>query len=408
MLDQTPHEQVKSLSLKIHAGSDMTARPRALRSALVATVLLFGLLACSKPPPAAKQERPRPVRVVVVGDATLPAASLGMLSLPGEIRPRIESRLGFRVGGKLMQRLLNVGQNVKAGQIIARLDPQDAAPGFASAQAQLEGARTDLKIAQIELKRVADLVEKNFVSKSQLDRSQATVDAATARLRAAQASLNQARNTVDFQTLVADFDGIVTAVEAEVGQVLAAGTPVYRVARRNEKELLINVPETEFAAARNVSQWQVSLPALGRELQGKLREITPLADAASRTYAMRITLIGNLEGVEMGMTANALARRSAASGPVSDDRASVGSSEVPAMGRLFALPLGAIFSKDAQPGVWVVDSSGVVSLMRVVITSMNEELVFVKGALSPGQKVVTAGANLLKQGQVVRIEASNQ
>ncbi len=404
MLQQTAVEPAQSPSPQIDQGLRTGALIKSMGLALVIFALLFGLNACSKPAPTAKQEAPRPVRVVAVGEATLPAASLSMLNLPGEIRPRIESRLGFRVGGKLMQRMVNVGQSVKAGQIIARLDPQDAAPGLASAQAQLESARTDLKIAQIELKRVADLVEKNFISKAQLDRSQATADAATARLHAAEASLKQARNAVDFQTLVADVDGIVTAVEAEVGQVLAAGTPVYRVARRSEKELLINVPETDFAAASNVLQWRVTLPALGRELQGKLREITPLADAASRSYAMRITLTGNLEGVEMGMTANALAQRG--SGLGSDERLTSGSSASPAMGKLIALPLGAIFSKDSQPGVWVVDTSGAVSLVRVVIASMNEELVFVRAGLSPGQKVVTAGANLLKPGQVVRIEAS--
>jgi RND family efflux transporter MFP subunit len=406
VLHQTPDGQAKSHFPRIRTAPKLTTLTKVIGSGLVTMTLLLGLNACSKPTPIAKQEAPRPVRVIAVGEATMPAASLSMLSLPGEIRPRIESRLGFRVGGKLIQRLLNVGQSVKAGQVIARLDPQDAAPGLASAQAQLEGARTDLKIAQIELKRVADLVEKNFVSKAQLDRQQATADAATARVHAAEASLKQARNSVDFQTLVADVDGIVTAVEAEVGQVLTAGTPVYRVARRNEKELLINVPETEFAAARNVSQWRVTLPALGRELQGKLREITPLADAASRSYAMRITLLGNLEGVEMGMTANAQAQRGSGSGD--NDRAESGSNSMPAIGKLVALPLGAIFSKDGQPGVWVVDASGAVSLIRVVIASMNEELVFVTAGLSPGQKVVTAGANLLKPGQVVRIEASSK
>jgi membrane fusion protein, multidrug efflux system len=358
-------------------------------SSLVISILSF--TGCSKPAPAAKQEAPRPVRAMVVGEATQAALSMSSLSLPGEIRPRIESRLGFRVGGKLMQRLLNVGEAVKAGQVIARLDPQDAAPGLASAQAQLEGARTEVKIAQIELKRVADLVEKNFVSKAQLDRQQATADAAASRLNAAEAALKQARNAIDFQTLVADVDGIVTGVEAEVGQVLAAGTPVYRVARRSEKELLINVPETELAASRTVNQWQVILPALNRELQGKLREVTPLADPASRTYAMRLTLNGNLDGVEMGMTANAMARRGGST-----------------PSNLIALPLGAIFSKDGKPKVWIVDASGAVSLVAVEIESMNEEQVFVRSGLSSGQKVVTAGANLLKLGQVVRVEGASK
>jgi membrane fusion protein, multidrug efflux system len=358
-------------------------------SSLVISILSF--TGCSKPAPAAKQEAPRPVRAMVVGEATQAALSMSSLSLPGEIRPRIESRLGFRVGGKLMQRLLNVGEAVKAGQVIARLDPQDAAPGLASAQAQLEGARTEVKIAQIELKRVADLVEKNFVSKAQLDRQQATADAASSRLNAAEAALKQARNAIDFQTLVADVDGIITGVEAEVGQVLAAGTPVYRVARRSEKELLINVPETELAAARTVSQWQVILPALNRELQGKLREVTPLADPASRTYAMRLTLNGNLDGVEMGMTANAMARRGGSTAS-----------------NLIALPLGAIFSKDGKPKVWIVDAAGAVSLVAVEIESINEEQVFVRSGLSSGQKVVTAGANLLKLGQVVRVEGASK
>jgi membrane fusion protein, multidrug efflux system len=393
---QRPYRSWNSSSI---TGDAASVQAKRARYTLILALTLLALSACGKPPPVAKQEAPRPVRAVIVGEATNAAASLSVLSLPGEIRPRIESRLGFRVGGKLMQRLLNVGERVKAGQVIARLDPQDAAPGLTSAQAQLEGSRTDLKIAQIELKRVADLVEKNFVSKAQLDRAQATADAASARLHAAEAGLKQARNAIDFQSLIPDADGIVTGVEAEVGQVLAAGTPVYRVARRNEKELLINVPESEFATARSVTQWQVSLPALGRELQGKLREVTPLADAASRSYAMRIALNGNLEGVEMGMTANAVARRTSMTAPS-------GATSAPTQNdKLIALPLGAVFSKDNQPGVWVVDSAGAVSLVRIAIAGMNEEQVFVRSGLSTGQKVVTAGANLLKPGQVVRVEA---
>jgi membrane fusion protein, multidrug efflux system len=130
-----------------------------------------------------------------------------------------------------------------------------------------------------------------------------------------------------------------------------------------------------------------------------LREVTPLADAASRSYAMRIALNGNLDGVEMGMTANAVARRPSMTTPS-------GATSAPTQNdKLIALPLGAVFSKDNQPGVWVVDTAGAVSLVRIAIAGMNEEQVFVRSGLSTGQKVVTAGANLLKPGQVVRVEA---
>lgn len=368
-------------------------RTRASAAALFALAALIPLLnGCSREAPAPKAELPRPVRIQTVGDATAPAVALSTLNLPGEIRARVESRLGFQVPGKLAQRLVKTGDPVSAGQVLARLDPQDAAPALAGAQAQLEAARTDLKLAQTELRRIQELVEKNFVSKAQLDRQQASVDAALSRQQAAEAQVRQARNGVDFQTLVADSAGIITGVEAEVGQVLGAGTPVYRLARNNERELLINVPETELAAARGVQRWKVLMPALGnRALEGQLRELTPLADAASRTYPMRITLKGDLAGVEMGMTAYAVAPR--------PDGAQISAA--------VALPIGAIFGTDKQPGVWVVGADNTVKLVPVEIGGMNEELVYVKAGLSSGQKVVTAGANLLKAGQQVRIEGAS-
>ena len=167
---------------------------------VVTTSVLFALSACIKSEPVAKVEPPRPVLTVVVvagGDGET-------LNLPAETRARVETRYGFRIGGKVSQRLVAVGDAVAAGQLLAKLDPQDLTPIIAAQNAQLEGAKTELKLAQLDLNRTKELREKNFVSQAQLDRQIAVTDGAQARVLAAQAQLKQAQNNVEFQALRAD------------------------------------------------------------------------------------------------------------------------------------------------------------------------------------------------------------
>ena len=255
----------------------LTAVPSAVRPSsilrslllLPAAAALLSLAACERSAPL-RDEAPRPVRVVTVAGQHASVA----LTLPAEVRPRVETRYGFRVAGKIAARAVEVGDAVQAGQLLARLDPQDREPARAAARSQLEAAQTEARLANVELQRVRELQAQHYVSRAQLDRQQAAADAAEARVRAARAAQAQAENELAFQTLRAEAAGVVTAVEAEAGQVVAAGQPVVRVARAGEFELLAHVPERQLAMARAASTWSVSIPALGgQRLEAVVREL---------------------------------------------------------------------------------------------------------------------------------------
>jgi RND family efflux transporter MFP subunit len=354
-------------------------RASALPAAAFIAVLAAG---CGQKEVVPKVEAPRPVRTQVVQ----PQATAVAIQLPGEVRPRIEARLGFRVAGKLSQRTVSVGDRVVPGQVLARLDPTDLAPALLAQQAQVVAARTDRDLARVELERLRSLRAQNYISQASLDRQQAALDAAEARLGAAEAQQQQARNAIDFQALRADVAGVVTAVEAEVGQVVAAGQAVIRVAQTGEREILVNVPEAALKVARETRDWAVVVPALGgRTLVGRLREVAPISDPASRTYASRLTLSGDLDGVALGMTAVVQALRPAETS--------------------FVLPLSALQSTDGQPRVWKVDAGGnTVSPVAVITGGMLDDAIRIVSGLQPGDRIVTAGANLLRPGQSVRIQ----
>jgi membrane fusion protein, multidrug efflux system len=347
----------------------------------------------SKPGPAsqassvdqpAKVEPPRPVRTLVVQAQP----SVNAISLPAEIRPRSESRIGFRVGGKIATRLVSVGDRVAVGQVIARLDNTDLLPAVTAAKANLDAAEVDARLAQTELNRLRDLREKNFISQSALDRQIALSDAARLRAQAALASVKQAQNGLDFQVLRADVAGVVTLVEAEAGQVVGAGQTVVRIAKSNEVEALINIPEPDLAIARQAAQWVVVLPALGnRELKASIREISPIADPASRTFATRLVLSGDLRDVNLGMTAIAASAAAA--------------------GTQLLVPISALHSTTGQPKVWVLDrTNSTVREATVATAGFAGEMVRISSGLKPGDEVVSAGANLLRAGQQVKLMAA--
>jgi membrane fusion protein, multidrug efflux system len=354
-------------------------------AALMFAAILAGCSQGSEPPVSkAKVEPIRPVHTIIVAPQSLTSA----LSLPADIRPRFDTRYGFRVGGKLAMRSVSVGDRVSPGQVLARLDPTDLAPQVNAAQANLDAANTDAKLAQTELGRLKELRDKNFISQSQVDRQQAVLDSARSRVESAQASLKQARNALDFQVLKADVNGVVIAVEAEAGQVLAAGQPVIRVARLGDLEANLNIPEPQLAAARKVSQWQVVLPALGaRAVVGTLREVSPTADPASRTFTARLTLSGNLADINWGMTAIAVAPGASASE--------------------LLVPIAALHTQNDEPRVWLLDrASATVKGVKVTTGGFIGESVRVTSGIKPGDEIVTAGANLLIEGQKVKFAAA--
>lgn len=264
---------------------------------------------------------------------------------------------------------------VKAGQVLARLDPADA--GLQLAQAEAQRA-----LAEAELTRYRDLKAKKFVSASALD-------ARETAFKAAEAQAALARNQAAYATLAADRDGVIGQVLAEPGQVVSAGQPVFRLAPNGEREVAIAFPESEVAAfkpgqAAEVTFW--STPgAAAKPFVGRLREVSPVADPVTRTFAARVSLKDADPLLPLGMTASVRFPPA-----------------VPGAARLL-VPLAAIFQKGSQPAVWRVGADGTVTLQAVTVAAFTDRGAVVTGGLAGGEQIVAAGANLLTAGEKVRI-----
>jgi RND family efflux transporter MFP subunit len=347
----------------------------------LAVAALALLAACGKAPEP-RQEEIRPVRVLKVGEASSPAAHIA--EYPGEVRPRYETRLSFRVGGKIVERLAEVGAHVRQGQIIAKLDPEDLAYAAASARAQVATLEAERDLAAADLKRYTDLRAKNFISQAEFERRASAHTTADARLDAVRAQYRQAANQSAYATLAADSDGVITAIEAEAGQVVTAGQTVARLARSGEIEVAIAVPESQRDLVERAIGFRVTLNSVpGKSWKGLLRELSPSADPASRTYAARITVLKAGAEVDLGMSA----RVGVAGGP-------------PLAG--VELPIAALYARGDSPQVWLVNADGTVRLAPVKTGGVAGERVLVESGLAAGDLVVTAGAQLLRPGQRVR------
>ncbi|MES2126705.1 MAG: efflux RND transporter periplasmic adaptor subunit [Pseudomonadota bacterium] len=354
--------------------------PVSLASLLAASALVL-LSACSKP--AEKAEDIRPVRAVLLTENSVDVNA----EFSGEVRPRVESRLGFRVGGKITSRKVDVGSVVKHGDVLMQLDPQDLQLSQAQANAALRAAETNRDLAKAELKRYQDLRDKNFVSQAVLDTKVSAFKAAQASVDSSQAAYHGQSNQAGYATLVSDVDGVVTAVDAEVGQVVTPGMPVVRVAKSGEMEIVIGIPEDKVETLRKVADVQVRLWANPKEIiAGKIREVSPIADPQTRTYTVKVSMPQTPADAKLGMTALVQF-----------------SSKTP--NPVIRVPLTALFHEKAKTSVWIVEN-GAVRLVPVQIggTSGNEILLI--GGVKAGQTVVTAGVNQLKNGQKVKILGS--
>jgi multidrug efflux system membrane fusion protein len=353
-----------------------------MRTLLVpAGLVAAGLLAACSNATETRVEEVRPVRVITIGES----AAQSTAAYAAEVRARHEVRLSFRVGGKIVERLVEVGSKVRAGQPVARLDAADLALAAASAKAQAASVETERKLAAADLVRYRELREKNFISQAEFDRRLATLEASAARLEAAQAVSRQSANQAGYALLVADRAGVVTALEAEAGQVVAAGQTVARLARDGEMEAAFAVPEAQRSLLENAADLTLTLNAFpGRQWKAKLRELSPAADPVSRTYAARATILNPGEDVELGMSA-----RIAVSVANASPRPEV--------------PVSALYSRGDQPQVFLVDTGGIVQLRQVKTAGISGEQVAIESGLKPGDVVVAAGAALLRPGQRVRV-----
>jgi RND family efflux transporter MFP subunit len=346
-------------------------------------VAALGLAGCSQEKVEIK-EIIRPVKVVEIGGAQ----ATRELDYSGSVRARTEMNLGFRVAGKVTERLVNIGQHVNSGDVLARIDPADYDLSVKSAEASLEAADRQVETVDLAKKRTEQLFTKNFASKSQLDQATLTYDQAVATRDAARSTLAQAKNQVGYTDLKAGEDGIVTAISADIGQVVGAGTPVMTVAVDGEKEVLIAVPEmdiAEFKPGKEVKAGFWSDDAL--TLAGKVREVAGSADPQSRTFAVRVSL-PNDPRVLLGMTANI--------------EASVASRQ-----QMVSIPLSALAEKDGQKIVWTVDrTSDTVHPRPVKVGDFTADGVNVADGLKQGDVVVAAGTQFMTENLKVKLSGA--
>ena len=348
---------------------------------LIALSLLAVLLAgCSRPPAA--EEPLRAVKVLRVGTDTMDSG----MAFSGEVRPRVESRLGFRLSGKITRRLVEVGQQVQAGQVLAQLDPSDVQLAVEAARAQVEAARTQRDLAAADFRRFQALKEQNFISGAELERRESALKAAQAQLEQAQASMSVQSNQAGYAVLRADVAGVVTALEAEVGQVVSAGTPVVRLAVDGPRDVVFSVPEDKVGAVK--AGQKVSLKPWGQaqERSGRVREVAASADPLTRTFQVKVTLEGS--ALALGSTV---------------------SLAVPGLGTLqgqqvIKLPTTALRQEGQGSAVWLLDEASmtVKSQAVQVATADGNEAVIAAG-LQPGMVVVSTGVHVLSAGQKVSL-----
>lgn len=350
-------------------------------SRLIALSLLLPILAaCSRPPPPAE-----PVRAVRTLTVATDSAG-GAYEYAAEVRARIESRLGFRVGGKIVRRQADLGDTVKAGQALAQLDPQDLRLSQDSARAALSSAQANLALAEADYRRYQELLAQGFISAAELERRDTTLKAARATYQQAQAQAAVQGNQAGYATLVADASGVVTAIEAEPGQVVAAGAPVLRLAHDGPRDVVFSVPEDREALVRALEgkpgALRVRLWGSTETFPATVREVAAATDAVTRTFLVKAD-VGRAP-VKLGQTATALV-------------------DLPRSDGVIKLPLSALIEAGGQTSVWLLDAASMtVKTQPVQVAGAEGSRAIVVGGLAPGQEVVTAGVHVLTPGQKVR------
>jgi len=341
------------------------------------------LAACSPEPPPAE-----PIRSVRI--ATVESTVGGYQEYAAEVRARTESRLGFRVGGKLLSRSVDLGDGVRAGQALAQLDRRDLRLGEEAAQAVLGAAKANFEFSQAEFKRYKELREQGFISGLELERRETGLAAARAQYEQARAQAGVQGNQTRYATLSADAAGVITGVDAEPGAVVAAGAPVVRLAHDGPRDVVFNVPEDRVAQMRALAgkagALQVHLWNDGATpIAATVREVAAAADPTTRTFVVKADIGG--ARVRLGQTATVKVRSARVAGQIK-------------------LPLAAVFELKGAPTVWLLDREGMtVKPQPVRVAGAEGNEVVIAGGLSPGTAVVVAGVHVLSPGQKVRLYA---
>ena len=352
-----------------------------MRHCLLPLMALPFLLACSDPPPAAEPVRAVRTLTLQTGASTL------QHEYPAEIRARTESRLSFRVGGKLVRRMVNLGDRVTAGQALAQIDAGDLKLGQDVARAAVSTATAQQDLSEAEFKRYKELRDQGFISGLELERREAALKASRAQADQARAQSSLQNNQAGYAVLTADASGVVTAIEAEPGAVLAAGTPVLRLAPDGPRDAVFSVPEDRADAVRVLlaRAGALKLRAWGAGdavLPATVREVAAAADPVTRTFLVKADV--GATTLRLGQTASVLI-------------------DAPLVAGVIKLPLPAVFQQGGLSKVWLVDRAAmVVRAQPVVVAGADGNLVLIGAGLAPGQVVVTAGVHVLTEGQKVR------
>ncbi len=352
-----------------------------MRHHLLPLLALPLLLACAPKPPA--EEPVRAVRTL-----TVKTDSSGLQhEYAAEIRPRTESRLSFRVAGKLVRRLVNLGDSVKAGQALAHIDASDLKLGQDVARAALNNAAAQLALSEAEFKRYKELRDQGFISGMELERRETALKAARAQADQARAQAGVQNNQAGYAVLTADVSGVVTAVDAEPGAVLSAGSPVLRIALDGPRDAVFSVPEDRAGALRALlgKPGALKLKPWGagdKLLPATVREVAAAADPSTRTFLVKADI--GATALRLGQTASVLV-------------------DAPVVAGVIKLPLPAVFEQGGQSKVWRVDSATMtVRALPVQIAGADGNLVLIAAGLAPGEVVVTAGVHALTESQKVR------
>lgn len=349
-----------------------------IRYLLPLFVLVFA--GCNKP--AEPAVPPRPTLTMTVGDG---AVSSSMV-LVGEVRPRYEASQGFRISGKIMERKVDVGAQVKKGQLIARLDAADVNLNAAAAMADVRAAEASHALAVAELERQRQLFARKFISASALDIREAELKTSSARLAQVKAQANVSGNQTQYTNLTADRDGVVTMIRAEPGQVVQAGETVVQIANLKETEVLVAVPESRMAEVKVGTQVAVKMWASPDKVYaGRVREIAPSAENATRAFNVRVSVTDADDRVKLGMTAGVKFIQQQAQHSAQ---------------RL--IPLAALTEFNGKKQVWVIDAENKAQPREVTAGEFTEDGVLITSGLQAGEKIAIAGVHTLVKGQLVK------
>lgn len=357
--------------------------PHLLRLApplLLATLLSALMSGCGKQSAAPEPERA--VRTQLVHASTASVSH----EYAAEVKPRTESRLSFRVSGKLLSRTVNLGDTVRAGQVLARIDAQDLKLAQAAAAAGVAAARTNRDQAGADYKRFVDLQRQGFISAAELERRDSAFKAAQAQLEQAKAQADVQGNQAGYAQLVADVSGVVTSVNAEPGQVLAAGTPVVSLALDGPRDIVFSVPEDQVvrvkAAASQPGALKVRVWGSDKTAPLTLREVAAAADPVTRTFLIKADA-GKLD-VRLGQSATVVL-------------------DLPQRAGVVKLPLAAVLQQGGKTSVWTLDGASMtVKPVPVQVGGAEGNEVVIAGGLAAGQEVVVAGVHVLNPGQKVK------